>query len=109
MIAQIEENFVKDKILHSLQGRVFLEHYERRLLHPWDDALGKRVKLADHFSAFTEARLEELANPNNEQFGRSREWVASKITQSNDPEAIHLMQDLFTGLKLFMPDSELKL
>lgn len=64
------------------------------------------MKLADHLSAYIEARIEELTNPMDEQFRRSREAVAERIKISGNASAISLLSDLDLNLRIFVPDME---
>ena len=108
IIARIEVDFVNEKILHSLEGHRFKDAYKNRFLEPWGDDLGKVVKLADHLSAYIEARIEELTNPTEEQFRRSREAVGERIRSTKNQSAITLLEELEEKLRIFVPDSFLE-
>ena len=83
----------------------FHDAYAKRLLEPWESAIGKNVKYADLLCAFLEAKIEELQNPLSEQFKNSALSVARKIRDVGSPSAKELLNQFESGVRIYLPDN----
>lgn len=62
LLQEVEKELVHKYLLRYIQNYGFSAKYERLMLDPWNQENGKLVKLADHFSALFEAKLEASDN-----------------------------------------------
>lgn len=62
LLQEVEKELVNKYLLRYIRNYGFSAKYERLMLDPWNQENGKLVKLADHFSALFEAKLEASDN-----------------------------------------------
>lgn len=81
VIESVEHDMVHDYLLSYLSDRPYLHILEAKMLSPWKEENGSLVKLADHISAYYEAKIE---SPSSQAFFLMAEKIRKRIEEYED-------------------------
>lgn len=85
LLSTIEKQLVNKYLLGYINKYAFSTEYESLMINPWGQENGKLVKLADHFSALFEAKIEASVDPEfNEIYKNIKKFLHSSPYQSVD-------------------------